>query len=438
MARRPMPRQVFRPPLWMTLLTAGSGLFMLALTAAAAVGFAVTGESGLDVAALVMLPLDLIAVVVLARSLRRVVLTTDHIELGWPLIGRKVRLDDIERVEHRDGMVIHTRTGLVRCRFVHRDAQVAVVAALRERLPDGGRGAPPSLPIEWRPRWSNLSTNIVMTVLFGPGMGLFGVGILGLGVQAALRQEWGEAIGAALGGVATVLVALGLTAMFLWSFRWRVVFGEDVVVETFPVRSKRRDAARIEDICVAGETRVMKGVPRQAWWLSVRFSGDDELRLEPTENGVAAEFSPEADKLELDELAHHLRRLYGLEGRAVRALLAGVAGRDLGPGFEALRDKLVATADLAGVLAVARKTTDPDLLDLLVTVSVDLGSAAARDDWLRWLRHDDERVRWTAALGLDGLAGGRFDVAQMIQGGWVQHDRVAEVVPALERWFQAP
>jgi hypothetical protein len=441
--------QVFAPPLWIRLLVVGCaafmGLFDLALVAAALLG---GWEPGMEVAAAVLGLMSLLSVVVVVQNLRRAVLHEDHAELGLPLLSRRVGLHEIQRVEHAGAVLIHTPRGVFRCKLAMRDPQARFVAALQEALPEGRSRIVPGLPWSWRPRREVVLTNLAMVLAFGPGAVAMGLGIGVVAVQQGLEGQWLEA--AAAGLMVLLMFALGalMSGLFLWSFRWRVDFGENELLEVFPVRRRRRSIADLEDISVGGETRTYKGRSRQAWWLALRFAGEDEeLRIELTENGVATAHNPEADKLELDQLCGELRALYGLDGGggALEAVLT--RARALDPGalageFETLRDELYALRDpgalLDATLALEAESPVPsELRELLVTVLADVGHGPAMVHMVRWLDVPEDQLRFVAAMALDGLAGGRFGVEGCIEGGWVQHERIRALVPALKAWWAA-
>ena len=92
---------------------------------------------------------------------------------------------------------------------------------------------------------------------------------------------------------------------------------------------------------------------------------------------------------------------------------------------------------LPDVLAAAREEANEWVLDLLVTVLADRQYAPAYPDFVGWMDHHNEEVRFAAALTLDELAGKRFGVEKMIEGGWVQHDRVKAVVPRIRAWWES-
>jgi hypothetical protein len=440
--------QVFAPPLWIRLLVVGCaavmGLFDLALVAAALLG---GWEPGMEVAAAVLGLMSVLSVVVVVQNLRRAVLHEDHVELGLPLISRRVGLHEIQRVEHAGAVLLHTPRGVFRCKLAMRDPQARFVAALQKALPEGRSPIVPGLPWTWRPRRGVVLTNLAMVLAFGPGAVAMGLGIGFVAVQQGLAGQWLELVVA----VAMVLVmfALGalMTSMFLWSFRWRVDFGEDELLEVFPVRRRRHSIADLEDIRVDGETRTYKGRSRQAWWLALRFAGEaEEVRMELTENGVATAHNAEADKLELDQLCGELRALYGLDaphGGALEALLARAQAMEPGElamAFETLRDELAALREpgalLDAVLAMeAEEPVPSELRELLVTVLADFGHGPAMVHMVRWLDVPEDQLRFVAAMALDGLAGGRFGVEGCIEGGWVQHDRIQALVPALKAWW---
>jgi hypothetical protein len=54
---------------------------------------------------------------------------------------------------------------------------------------------------------------------------------------------------------------------------------------------------------------------------------------------------------------------------------------------------------------------------------------------VEWLEHDNDEVRFAAAMALDMLGDGRFNIEGMIVGGWVQHDQIKALVPQMQEWY---
>lgn len=438
---RPPAVQVFAAPLWLRLLMLGCALFIGLLMLALLVGLALEGPSrGLALAGAVLAGMGLLSLVVVARSFRRAVLAADHVSLGLPLIARRIPLHAVRRVVHGNGIELHTAQGTVRCRLALRDVEARFVQALEARLPEGAAAVARALPWTWRPRREVVATNIGMALGFGLGAPLLALGIATVVVERLRAGALLEA--AAAGGFVLLLLALGalMGGLFLWSFRWAVVFGPDHILEVFPARRRRHPVAALRDITVAGEQRRHKGHTRQAWWLALHLEGVDEaLRIEPTENGVAMAHSPEADHRELCRMRDELRGLYGLDRPPPLAgLLAGARARDpdtLAEDFEGLRDELAALRDPDGVLPAALDPENAPLRELLITVLADFGHGPAMVHMVDWLDDADEQIRFVAAMALDGLAGGRFGVEACIVGGWVQHDQIRAKVPALRDWW---
>lgn len=106
--------------------------------------------------------------------------------------------------------------------------------------------------------------------------------------------------------------------------------------------------------------------------------------------------------------------------------------------FETLRDELngLDPAALAVVLNAALNHSEHAIIDLLVTVLADNAYPPAMPHFVRWLDHANDEVRFAAALALDGAVNGRFQIDQMIDGGWVQHDQIRAAVPAIREWWQ--
>lgn len=291
--------RTFRTRRWLRLLVGASTAFVLLFDAAVVAGIVFEPEErGIYAAGIVMAFMTLLASVVAVRTFRRAELHADRIVFGLVRL-REVPLASIREVIHRDGVVLTTKAERYTIRFGDRDAQAALVAALRDRLPEGGRAKRIELPFSWRPRRSVVLTNIILSGLFGPG-------IFALGVASVLSGE----ITAMIMGVLFLAMGALFTWMLLFKFRMRVDFGEGEIVEIALLRRRRFRAESIAAVDVTSETRTYRGISRTAWVLTLRFDDDRELKIEPTEDGIAPEFSPDSDRAELGELAATLRRLY--------------------------------------------------------------------------------------------------------------------------------
>ncbi|GAB4578454.1 MAG: hypothetical protein Fur0022_11890 [Anaerolineales bacterium] len=123
----------------------------------------------------------------------------------------------------------------------------------------------------------------------------------------------------------------------------------------------------------------------------------------------------------------------------VKALLdhARTLGPKLPEEMETLRDAFGALGPDAfpALHAAARDTQDPALLELLVMVLVDSAYPPAFPDFITWLDHPNDEIRYFCASALDQIADKRFGIAQMIDWGWVQHDRIRAVIPAIKAWW---
>ena len=445
MPSAPSPRTVFAPPPFVRLMIGLCALFMGCFNVLALVALVMEGpKPGVLVALGTLAVFNLLTLVVAVQTFRRAVLTADHIEYGLPLISRRVGLHEIQRVEHASAVLLHTASGVHRVKLGTRDPQAELFQALQRVLPEHAGLTVASLPFTWRPRQEVILTNLAMTLVFGPGFLVMGLGAGAVGVRSALHGEWVDAAGAGL--ALLVMGALGvlMTGMFLWSFRWKVEFSADSIIEVCPVRRRHFDTDDMLDIVVDGEIRKHKGRSREAWWLAVRFAGDRDIRIEPTENGVATAQNAKADRLELEGLCQDLRRLYGLVKAPKNSPLMDIldelramAPREQAHAFETVRDRINRLKAPDAVLQAARSADNADVLELLATCLADVNHAAAMPDMVRWLDHDEEQIRFVAAMALDSFSGKRFGVDGCIDGGWVQHDQIRAKAPALRQWWTA-
>lgn len=123
----------------------------------------------------------------------------------------------------------------------------------------------------------------------------------------------------------------------------------------------------------------------------------------------------------------------------VSALLAQVRalGTHLPEQFETLRDQFAALGPDAfpKIHTAARDTQDSTILELLVTVLVDSAYPPAFPDFVTWLDHPNDEIRYFCASALDAIADKQFGIDQMIDRGWVQHDRIRAAIPAIKEWW---
>ncbi len=113
-------------------------------------------------------------------------------------------------------------------------------------------------------------------------------------------------------------------------------------------------------------------------------------------------------------------------------------GEDYFLQYEDFRDEIHALGPkvMPHVLESALDEQFAFALDLLVTILADTGYPPAMPYFVAWLDHSNEEIRFASACALDAAAGEKFDVVHMIERGWVQHDKVAEAIPALKTWWR--
>lgn len=105
--------------------------------------------------------------------------------------------------------------------------------------------------------------------------------------------------------------------------------------------------------------------------------------------------------------------------------------------METLRDQFAALGPDAfpALHTAARTTQDPALLELLVMVLVDSAYPPAFPDFVTWLAHPNDEIRYFCASALDAIADQQFGIDQMIDRGWVQHDKIRAVIPSIKDWW---
>lgn len=113
-------------------------------------------------------------------------------------------------------------------------------------------------------------------------------------------------------------------------------------------------------------------------------------------------------------------------------------GSRLPEAFEDLRDTLndLGLEAMPRILEAARSGDDGVLLELLVIVLVDNAYPPAYPDFVHWLDHPRDEIRFFCSSALDVLAGGAFGISQMSSGGFVQHERIRDAIPRIKAWWQ--
>ncbi|MEO1267765.1 MAG: hypothetical protein AAFX99_06680 [Myxococcota bacterium] len=107
--------------------------------------------------------------------------------------------------------------------------------------------------------------------------------------------------------------------------------------------------------------------------------------------------------------------------------------------FDVLRERLQALGSTAmpGLLEAAQQEDYRPLQPVLLHVLLDALYPPAMPLLVdRMVTHEDPFVRFDIAQGLDRLAGYPFDVAEMVDDGWIQHDEVDRAADKLKHWWQ--
>lgn len=163
--------------------------------------------------------------------------------------------------------------------------------------------------------------------------------------------------------------------------------------------------------------------------------------------GKPAGHVEELPPVPLDHLAEHLQPGTGTVPPApaaspadrLTALLAQARalGDKLPEESETLRDAFAALGPDAfpAIHESARTTQNPALLELLVTVLVDSAYPPAFPNFVTWLDHPNDEIRYFCASALDYIADKQFGIDRMIDRGWVQHDRIRATIPAIKNWW---
>ena len=107
--------------------------------------------------------------------------------------------------------------------------------------------------------------------------------------------------------------------------------------------------------------------------------------------------------------------------------------------FDVLGDRLHALGPeaLDGLLEAAQRGRYRLLQPVLLRVLLDAAYPPAMPLLVDWMiDHEDPFVRFDLAQGLDRLAGYPFEVADMVEEGWIQHDEVDRAAEKLKAWWQ--
>ena len=464
-------------PLWARALLVLGGLGMAGMGVLGVVASVLERDLGLLALVLgVFVPMGLGWVGMVRVGLRRVWISDDAVVVKNLILSDRAELSALQGHTHDGPLRLqHTRDGRRRTlsvRLLIRDLQTRVLdevearsPALRQaRLDRQAAGVPCVLPARREAMW----TNVLGTAVLGGMMGLLAAGGAYEAIRRGLEAQWSEA---AIGlGMGTLGALFGL--LFLWmfatGFTWRWSFTDTHVGALRTIGWRRYPVSDLVAMELRSETRVMKGVPRQAWLLEFRFTEDRTLRVEPTENGLPARFAPADDHRELSDLERRLRPVYfpvagrpaadappaavsapaptaepPHHGLAPLAELLSLEPSDRAMEGERIRDQLGAlppSATPALLAATEHYLRDEDeacVVDVLLLALTDRGEPVAWPVFAQALDHSEAYVRFVAACGLDLAAGERFRIVERsLSGGHIDDRAVSDRIPGLKKWWR--
>jgi len=462
----PRPPKTFALPIWARILLVLGMLFAIGLSLLG-IGASIW-ERDLTLLALtggILGPMTLGWAWMLRVGLRRVTVSDDAVVVRNLLLSKRAPLDQLVEATHRGPLRLHYthnhRPKALAIRFLIRDLQTRVLEEVEQRSTAlaTARAAARSagVPATLRPQSDNIWTNLVGGAVIIGMMGLLAVAGAVHAVDSALDKEWVDALTGAGMGTLGGLFALLFTWLVLTKFVWRWEFTATHVGVLRSIGWKRYPVAELEAMALRSEKRVMKGVERQAWLLEFRFSGDRTLKVEPTENGLPARFSPGDDHRVLSDLEARLRPVY-FPAKTVKtpsatpsstdfdlAPLADLLAMNTGDRAmegETIRDRLVALppSDTPALVAAAThylRHDEPCVVDVLILALTDRGDPLAWPVYAEAVDHSDEYVRFVAACGLDLAAGERFRIIERcIHKGHIDHDAVDARIPAMKKWWR--
>lgn len=462
----PAPPRTHALPLWARLLLVLGLFFAFGLDLLVVVAAVVEGPGPETLlGAAVFGPMSLGWVWMTRLGLRRVTVSDEAVVVRNLLLSSRVPLADIAQTTHRGPLLLHADRGRrLRVGMLIRDLQTRILEDIEARSPrlqaarqaELDRGLPVTLRCARDVLWTNLVGGVVLVGMFG----ILAVAGAVHGGQSAWEGTWGDAaIGAGMGGLGGLL-AFGTVAMLAFTFVWKWEFTDQHITARRLVGRKRFAVKDLVSMELLQETRYMKGVPRQAFWLEFRFTNDRVFKLQPTENGLPARFSPKDDRRILTRLERQLRPHYFRvsaqkdppadpslqvqpDSLAPIAHLRSLKGADRAYHGETTRDELVALPASAtpALVAAARRELaedgEDDVLDVILLALTDRGSPEAWPVFADALRHRAPYVRFVAACGLDLAAGQRFKVTERaIHKGHIDHDAVDARIPMLEKWWR--
>jgi hypothetical protein len=284
------------------------------------------------------------------------------------------------------------------------------------------------------------------------------------------------------------LMSTGFGLMFLYmlfrQYPRRYIFTPSEIRLRYLFHSESHPTRGLQTVEVKEDHRTVRGVPRTVYQLVFHYEDGSTFMLEPNGFAFPMDYIDAKEAQITAELATQIRHAHQLSSTAPTAkgvkTTAGAnkdAAKDSQTGsspnegavpisppltpsspahkllekirqmeeseyfdqFETLRDELIALGPEAmpTILNVARNNNDHVMIDLLVTVLVDMAYPPAMPMMVEWLDHPNEEVRFAAAIALDMLAGGRFNINDMIVGGWVQHDQIQAIAPQIQEWYHS-
>lgn len=475
MSERQIQQEIRYPPLFRLLNGAG----ILVLSGIAFVGWMAYRQEdvgwGLP-AAVFMLALALFWLFALAASPQVVQFGQEHLIVRRWLGTARLAYQDISAVrQSRPFITLVTPDQTIRLYKLYANTDAKLMAALEEFVPvanaDLEKRLYLALPFTFQSaRTGAIGIFIGMLLLLGGGIATFGFFVS----ETEIIEPWQWVCMPLFS-----LLSIGFGLMFLYmlvrNFPRKYVFTPSEIRLHYLFHTVRHPVRGLQAVQVKEDPRTVRGVPRTVYQLELEYTDELVVKLEPNGFGFPMDYIDAKAAQTTAELAAQIRNAYQLTTQEsahrpeptpspiptspqpvptgeskmsaslapaspAHALLDRIRRMpidDYFTSYEDLRDELIGLGPEAmpAVLNAARHNNDHFMMDLLVTVLVDVAYPPALPMMVEWLTHPNEEVRFAAAIALDHLAGGRFNIDSMIAGGWVQHDQIQAAVPQIREWY---
>ena len=424
--------------------------------------------------AVIMLLLGLFWLLALAATPIVVQFRQDHLQVRRWLGTSKMMYRDITGVrQSRPFIILKTTEKTLRLYKLYANTDAKLMTALEKFVPVANAAQEkrlyPTLPFTFNSASTGpVGVFVGMFILLGGGIAAFAYLITD--TESIEPLQW---VCVPLFGLMSVGFGLMFLYMLAREYPRKYVFTPSEIRIHYLFHAARHPVQGLQAVTIKEDPRTVRGVPRTVYQLNFQYADGSIVMLEPNGFGFPMDYIDAKEKQITAELTTQIRHAYSLSpeqppkaepkpasplppqpkpsgvnqmtaplapaspAHALLEQIRQMPESDYFTEFETLRDKLIALGPeaMTAVLNAARNNNDHVMIDLLVTVLVDMAYPPAMPMMVEWLNHPNEEVRFAAAMALDFLADGRFNIESLIVGGWVQHDQIQAIAPQMQEWY---